>query len=112
MREKPSSCGEEWEAAPPEELGFDPERLEQARKRLNEQVGAQGRYRVVIVRGGRIAAEWNRGIDASQQRSIASTNKSLISCLLGIAIEEGMLPSANARDSRSWIWGQHASRIG
>jgi CubicO group peptidase (beta-lactamase class C family) len=63
---------------------------------LDARAGDEG-YRVVIVRGGRIAAEWNRGIDRDKQQGLASAAKSIFSSILGIAITEGKIPSADAR---------------
>ena len=54
-------------------------------------------YRVLVVRHGRIAAEWNVGIDADAYRPIASAAKSLYSSVLGAAIAAGRLSSADER---------------
>jgi CubicO group peptidase (beta-lactamase class C family) len=49
------------------------------------------------VRGGGVVAEWNHGVDREEQLWMASAAKSIFSCMLGIAIEEGKIPSADAR---------------
>jgi CubicO group peptidase (beta-lactamase class C family) len=54
-------------------------------------------YRVLIVRHGRIAAEWNFHIDPLEPASQASASKSTFSCVLGIAIQEGVIRSADER---------------
>lgn len=88
--------GDQWQRVAPAGAGFDEQKLAAARQWLDERVG-RGRYRVVIVRGGRVAAEWNRGAEADEQLGMASAAKSIFSCMLGIAVAEGKLPSADAR---------------
>jgi CubicO group peptidase (beta-lactamase class C family) len=88
--------GTEWSRALPAEAGFDPDRLDKARQWLDDHVG-DGRYRVVIVRGGQVVAEWNHGVGRDEQLWLASATKSIFSSILGIAIEEGMIASADAQ---------------
>jgi hypothetical protein len=52
----------DWEVRAPEALGFDTQRLERARH-LVDGAGSSP-YRVVVVRGGYLVAEWMGGIDA------------------------------------------------
>ncbi len=99
--------GKDWERVSPAEVGFDPARLAVIQGWLDEQVEAHpegddtgpsgyGRkYRVVIVRGGRIAAEWNRGFGPEALVQLASATKSIFSCALGIAIDQGQIGSAD-----------------
>ena len=86
----------EWERVAAPEAGFDPGKLDDARRWLEERVG-DGRYRVAIVRGGRLVAEWNHGVGRDEQLWLASATKSIFSCILGIAIEEGEITSADAK---------------
>ncbi len=88
--------GAHWARISPTEAGFDPERFARIKRWLDDRV-ENGRYRVVIVRGGRLVAEWNCGIHRGAQLQLASATKSIFSCLLGIAIEEGKLASADAK---------------
>jgi CubicO group peptidase (beta-lactamase class C family) len=88
--------GVEWEPVAAPEAGFDPGKLDGARRWLGERVGDR-RYRVVVVRGGRLVAEWNHGVGRDEQLWLASATKSIFSCILGIAIEEGQIASADAR---------------
>jgi CubicO group peptidase (beta-lactamase class C family) len=85
-----------WATIAPTEADFDPLKLEAARRWLEDNVG-DGRYRVVIVRGGYVVAEWNHGIDQDVQLWLESATKSIYSCILGCVIEEGKLSSADAR---------------
>lgn len=87
----------QWETRRAAELGFDEPKLEVAHHRLAETLGADGSYRVCIARRGYLAAEWAAGIAPEQQTEIASAQKSFYSCLLGIAIAEGKIASADAR---------------
>ncbi len=88
--------GESWEIAPPGELGFDTGRLLAAGQRLSEQAENQP-YRVLVVRHGKIAAEWTFRIDPFEQARQASASKSTFSCVLGIAVDEGVIDSADDR---------------
>jgi len=71
-------------------------KLHEARRLLDAHVG-DGRHRVVIVRRGRLVAEWNHGVARDAQLRLASATKSIFSCMLGIAVAEGKIASADAR---------------
>lgn len=87
---------ESWERVEPEDAGFDAGRLFRAKQWLDEQSGS-ARYRFVVVRGGRVVVEWNRGIDPTKHLPLASAAKSIYSNVLGIVVAEGKLPSPDAR---------------
>jgi CubicO group peptidase (beta-lactamase class C family) len=89
----------EWPIRAPGEAGFDPNKLEAARQWLEDRSRQRenGRYRAVIVRGGYLIAEWYQGVAREEQLPLASAAKSIFSCILGIAIDEGVIPSADAR---------------
>lgn len=86
----------EWERVSPTKAGINAEKLNSVKRWLDENVG-NGSYRVVIIRGGYLIAEWNYGVDRNKQLSLASASKSIYSSILGIAIEEGKLSSADAK---------------
>jgi len=113
--------GGEWRKIPPHEAGFDPSKLYLAKDQLDKRVG-NGRYRVVIIRSGRLVANWNYGFGLHKnlylisriagmigrnssaaarpcdiKLPLASAAKSIFSCILGIAIDEGKLLSADAK---------------
>ena len=44
-----------------------------------------------------MVAEWNQGIEAAEPLRQASASKSFYSCLLGIAVAEGRIPSQDAK---------------
>ncbi len=85
-----------WEFAAPEEMGVEPTRLERGRRWLDEISGSNP-YRVVIVRYGRIIAEWIHGMDVDRKVKIYSAVKSVFGNLLGIAIAEGRIQSADTK---------------
>ncbi|MCH8311225.1 MAG: serine hydrolase, partial [Chloroflexi bacterium] len=88
--------GAQWESKSPDELGFSEEKLASVESWMLET--AQGEpFRVVVARGGYIAAEWNHGIAAEEQLRQASASKSFYSCLLGIAEAEGKISCLDAR---------------
>jgi len=123
--------GAEWNCTLPSEAGFDPLKLDAAKRWLDKRVG-DGKYRVVIIRGGRLVSEWNHGFHPNKRFALlsavkfvfshifrntmyhpvskynqnagsykrlplASATKSIFSCILGIAIQEGKIPSADAK---------------
>jgi CubicO group peptidase (beta-lactamase class C family) len=91
--------GKEWERVSPAEAGFDPDKLEAARQwqEGRTQDERYAKYRTVIVRGGRVVAEWYHGLDGDYHGRLASATKSIFSSILGIVIAEGKIPSADAR---------------
>ena len=92
----PVNSNAEWVCVSPNEAGFDPVKLGAVKSWPDTRVGAR-RYGVVIIRGGRLVAGWNRGLGGEAQLPLASAAKSVSSCLLDIAIGEGKLPSADAK---------------
>jgi CubicO group peptidase (beta-lactamase class C family) len=90
---------EAWSFASPGEVGLESATLDDAHSWLTEVASGPEaeRYRVVVVRGGRVAAEWSQGIARDERLGLASAAKSIFSCMLGTAIEEDKLPSVDAR---------------
>lgn len=85
----------EWERADPEALGFDPARLTAVGGWQAEHAGGSP-YRLLVVRHGRVAAEWHGGgMGPEDLQGQASASKSTYSTVLGIAIAEGMISSAD-----------------
>ena len=84
----------EWLHSNPKEAGFSPTKLANARAELDAQ---QRDYRVVIVRDGKLVAEWNRGLAADNQQRLASATKSIFSNMLGIAVAEGLIESPDVK---------------
>ncbi|MEA3335673.1 MAG: serine hydrolase [Chloroflexota bacterium] len=89
----------EWKTISPAGAGFDTGKLQAARRWQQEraQDPRYAQYRTVVVRGGRVVAEWNQGLDRGCHTWLASASKSLFSSILGIVIAEGKIPSADAR---------------
>ena len=53
--------------------------------------------RIMTLTGGNSSTTWNPAFAYNLQLPLASVAKSIFSCILGIVIEEGKLPSADAR---------------
>jgi CubicO group peptidase (beta-lactamase class C family) len=80
--------GKEWERIEPADAGLKEAGLAKAMGWLKENI-PEDPYRVVVVRGGRVAVEWYQGLGAADRRPIASAAKSLYSNVLGIMVREG-----------------------
>jgi CubicO group peptidase (beta-lactamase class C family) len=80
----------------PRDAGCDPIKLKAAREWLHKQAQSRN-YRIIIVRKGYIIAEWNHGINPNARVDLASVAKSIYSCILGIVIRDGRLPSADEK---------------
>ena len=85
-----------WQTTTPVEAGMETEKLQRAKTWLDDHAG-EGGYRLVVVRGGKLVAEWNLGVESEAQLQLASATKSIFSSILGVIIDEGKLPSADAR---------------
>ncbi len=85
-----------WERRAPEDLGIDAAGLERAHRWLDATAGSDG-YRFALVKDGYLVDEQCRGYTPDQLLSIASAAKSIYSNVLGIAVEEKQLPSADAQ---------------
>lgn len=85
---------DEWEVASPEEHGMDPATLEGARDyAFADGMNTQG---VVVVHDGEIVAEWyDEGADEGSWAASWSMAKSFTSALVGIAIEDGLIPGVD-----------------
>jgi CubicO group peptidase (beta-lactamase class C family) len=86
----------DWQWAEPEQVSVAPDRLEAARRWHQERSDGEP-FRVVVVRYGRIVAEWEQKTATDARLNMASATKSLFSSVLGIAIAEGKIGSADDR---------------
>ena len=84
-----------WRAADPVALGFDPLRLEAAVTFETSHARTQA---LVVVRHGYLAAErYARGFTASTRHESYSMAKSVTSALIGMAIQQDVLPGTDQR---------------
>jgi len=80
--------GQDWETATPASQGLSAEKLDQAREWLASHNSRSG----LVVRGGRIVAEWYfQEADRNSKFAAYSTSKSLSSMATGLAIADGKL---------------------
>ena len=87
---------QDWQRVEPDDVSMDAAKLDAARK-WHRALAGEKPYRVVIVRAGRIAAEWQQATPTDERLNMASATKSLFSSMLGIAIAEGKVGSADDR---------------
>ena len=78
-----------WLAASPALLGFDPEHLESALADIGRMDGI---YSFILVRNGFLAAEqYFREGHRTKPHNLKSASKSVLSALIGVAVQEGLL---------------------
>jgi CubicO group peptidase (beta-lactamase class C family) len=85
---------ENWQAGTASQVGMDAGKLDEAKAWLDAKF-VDSKYRVAIVRNGYLVADWTHGIESDEKIHIASANKSILSSMLGIAIAEGKIKSAD-----------------
>jgi CubicO group peptidase (beta-lactamase class C family) len=88
--------GSDWAHIPANEAGFNIDKFNRVKQNLFERPNDED-FRVIVVRHGNVVAEWNRGLDRKEHLWMASAAKSIFSCLLGIAIDEGKIASIDDR---------------
>lgn len=84
----------DWKVVSPADVNIDGGKLTEARACLDSKL-ADSTYRVAVVRHGYLAAEWTQNMGSDEKIHIASANKSILSCMLGIAIAEGKIASVD-----------------
>lgn len=85
-----------WQTAEPEAMGMHAEKLAELEPLLRSRLrGIKG---VVVVRKGYVVFEWYRaGFGSGDAHNVASVTKSVISALVGIALEAGHLRSVDQK---------------
>lgn len=87
-----AATGADWAVESPESHGMDPAKLEEARDYA--MVPSRNTQAVIVVHQGAIVAEWyGPGADQASYGTSWSVAKSVTSSLIGIAIDEGLIPS-------------------
>lgn len=87
---------QEWEKIAPQEAGFRIEGLDKAKGFIKSHAGEKP-FQVVIAQGGRIAHEWKEGKHHQLHHTVNSVGKSIFGNILGIALEEKKLSSADEK---------------
>lgn len=87
-----------WTTARSEDVFLSADALQSAHDWLQGLGSSAGLpWRVAVVRYGRLVADWVSGMEREEQPSQASIDKSFISCLLGIAVDEGKIAGLDAK---------------
>jgi CubicO group peptidase (beta-lactamase class C family) len=87
---------EEWRTADPESAGMDPGKLSELDKELSSRYsGIKGM--VVVSKGYIVFERYNRDFGPDDSHNVASVTKSVISALIGIAIDSGYIESVNQK---------------
>ena len=86
----------EWKRISPEEVGLDSAKL--AALDATIKAGHKNIRGIVIVKHGRIAYEkYYQGCSASDVHHVASVTKSVVSALIGIAVDQGAIKSVDEK---------------
>ncbi len=88
--------GADWEACAPEAAGMSAASIQAARAWKLKQAG-DAPQSTVIIRHGRLVAEWYQGTTPDQQQPMASVCKSVFCSMLGMAVAEGRIRSLDNR---------------
>lgn len=83
-----ATAAHDWPRCSPDETGFDPAALAQAADRLDAIAGTRTLH---VARGGCLVLERSFGAPVSSPHNVKSASKSVLSALVGIAVEQGHL---------------------
>ena len=83
----PVDLAPDWVLTPPASVAVDPDALARA---LDAAPGVSGMESAAVVRRGKLVAEWYRDGSPSTLRPVRSVTKSVMSLLVGLAIERGL----------------------
>lgn len=84
----------EWTSAAPADRGLDPEAVAAGVREIGDQPGTRS---LLVVAGGELVVEETfRGGSTRAPHNLKSASKSLLSALVGIALERGVLPGLDA----------------
>ena len=84
--------GAEWMRGQPETVGMDGAALDSARA-ATLRAAWEAPHSAVIIRYGRLVAEWYQNTTPEKQQPMASVCKSVFCSMLGIAVAEGRIRS-------------------
>ncbi len=78
----------DWQLVAADQVGLDPGRLAQAVRDIGELEGVHG---LLIARRGRLVAErYFRGVAGNRPHNLKSASKSVLSALVGLAVDQGL----------------------
>src|ERR1044072_6864758 len=88
--------GAEWPRCQPEAVGMDGDAIAKARDWALQQAAGEP-HGAIIIRQGRLVAEWYKDTTAETQHPMASVCKSFFCLMLGIALAEQRIRSIDDR---------------
>jgi CubicO group peptidase (beta-lactamase class C family) len=92
----PEAIDDGWPTGSLEDAGIDRVAMEAMVRRIRD-ANLQGVHAVLLVRGGRLVfEEYFEGWSRDQKHEVQSVSKSFRSTLVGIAIDEGLIPGVEA----------------
>jgi hypothetical protein len=86
-----------WVKGDPEEYGFTKEALNKIDEKM-KFAEANG----VLIRNGCFLAEWNYACPPEKTVEVQSCTKSITSMMLGLAVQEGLIPNIDALVKDYW----------
>ena len=82
----------DWKVATPQDMDIDAEQLAQLQKYIGEHI--PGLHGLLVVRHGYLVFEqYYQGFQRNSYNSISSATKSVVSMLVGVALQKGLLKS-------------------
>jgi len=86
-----------WRTANPQDVGIDKSRLDDLAEKIRSRRIAELNGLVVIRHGYVVLEQYANGSSASQAHEMQSVTKSVTSLLVGIAIDQGKIPSVDGK---------------
>jgi len=86
-----------WRTANPQDVGMDKSRLDDLAEKIRSRRIAELNGLVVIRHGYVVLEQYANGSSASQAHEMQSVTKSVTSLLVGIAIDQGKIPSVDGK---------------
>jgi CubicO group peptidase (beta-lactamase class C family) len=89
---QPPACDDGWQTAAPEQVGLDPEPLTGLMQAILDGRYPQAHSVLIARRGRLVVEEYFYGHSRRKKHSIQSATKSVTSILVGIAVDQGLIP--------------------
>ncbi len=89
--------GEAWRTARARDVGMSASRLDDLASRIRDRQIAEIDGLVIVRRGYVVMEQYSNGSSANQVHEMQSVTKSVASLLVGIAVDQGVIPGAQSR---------------